>query len=52
MLYRGCKIGIFFKTKLWVERWFEDFLKNIDYTCVLRVKGGIVPYSIELKDGT
>ncbi len=53
MLYRGCKIGVFFKTKLWAEKWFDDFLKTIDDRCVLRcVKGGIVPYFIELKDGT
>ena len=53
MLYRGFKIGVFFKTRAWAEKWFEDFLKKIDDKCVLRyVKGGIEPHFIELKDGT
>ncbi len=53
MLYNGLKIGVFFKTRVWAEKWFEDFLKKIDDRCVLRyVKRGIAPYFIELKDGT
>lgn len=53
MLYNGLKIGVFFKTRVWAEKWFEDFLKKIDDRCVLRyVKGGIEPHFIELKDGT
>lgn len=53
MLYNGLKIGVFFKTRVWAERWFEDFLKKIDDRCVLRyVKGGIAPCFIELIDGT
>lgn len=53
MLYRGCKIGVFFKTKSWVENWMKDFLDEIDKSCVLRfVRNDFTPFMIELKDGT
>lgn len=53
MLYRGCKIGVFFKTKLWAEQWMNDFLNTIDHSCILRfVRNGVHPFMIELKDGT
>lgn len=53
MLYRGCKIGVFFKTKSWAENWMKDFLDKIDQSCVLRfVRNGFAPFMIELKDGT
>ena len=53
MLYRGCKIGVFFKTKLWAEQWMNDFLNTIDHSCILRfVRNGVHPFMIELKDRT
>lgn len=53
MLYRGCKIGVFFKTKSWAEKWFNDFINTIDNACILRyVRNGTYPFFIELRDGT
>ena len=53
MKYRGLKIGVFFKNREWVEKWFKDFIDKIDNACILRiVKGGIHVYMIELRDGT
>ena len=53
MLYRGCKIGVFFKTKSWAEKWFNDFINTIDNACILRyVRNGMYPFFIELRDGT
>lgn len=53
MLYRGCKIGVFFKTKSWVEKWFNDFINTINNDCILRyVRNSAHPLFIELKDGT
>lgn len=53
MLYRGCKIGVFFKTKSWAEKWFNDFINTIDNACILRyVRNGVYPFFIELRDGT
>ena len=53
MLYNGLKIGVFFKTKTWVDQWFHDFLNSIDNAYVSRyVKNGLYPYMVELRDGT
>ena len=53
MMYRGFKIGVFYKRLSWVEKWMKDFLDNIDQSCVLRlVRNGFTPFMIELKDGT
>ena len=53
MMYRGFKIGVFYKRLSWVEKWMNDFLDNIDQSCVLRlVRNGFTPFMIELKDGT
>lgn len=53
MLYRGCKIGVFFKTKTWAEKWMNDFIDNVDHSCISRfVRNGIHPFMIDLKDGT
>ena len=53
MLYHGFTIGVFYKSKTWVEKWMDDFLNSIDQSCVLRfVKNGVHPFMIDLKDGT
>ena len=36
MLYRGLKIGVFYKDKSWAKKWFNDFINTIDNACILR----------------
>ena len=53
MLYKGLKIGVFYKDKSWVEKWFNDFINTVDNACILRyVRNGVHPFFIELRDGT
>ena len=53
MLYNGLKIGVFYKNKSWVEKWFNDFINTIDNSCILGyVRNGVHPLFIELRDGT
>lgn len=53
MLYRGNRIGIFYNDREWAEKWMNDFVDSIDNSCILRfVKRGLLPFMIELKDGT
>jgi len=53
MLYRGLKIGVFYKDKSWAKKWFNDFINTIDNACILRyVINGMYPFFIELRDGT
>lgn len=53
MLYKGLKIGVFYKDKSWAEKWFSDFINKVDNACILRyVRNGVYPFFIELRDGT
>lgn len=53
MLYKGFKIGVFYKHRAWAEKWFDNFIKSTDGACILRyVKNGLYPFFIELRDGT
>ena len=53
MLYKGLKIGVFYKDKSWVEKWFNDFINTVDNACILRYGRNDVHHCfIELRDGT
>lgn len=50
MRYRGFRVGVFYKSNMWVKKWFNDFLSTIDTTCISRYS--INDLEIILKDGT
>ena len=53
MLYKGLKIGVFYKNKSWAEKWFSDFINKVDNACILKyVRNCMHPFFIELRDGT
>ncbi|MDO4754805.1 MAG: hypothetical protein Q4A54_00530 [Parabacteroides sp.] len=53
MLYKGLKIGVFYKNKSWAEKWFSDFINKVDNVCILRyVRNRTHPFFIELRDRT
>lgn len=53
MLYKGLKIGVFYKDKSWAEKWFSDFINKVDNACILKyVRNCMHPFFIELRDGT
>lgn len=53
MLYDGMRIGVFYESSAWAEKWFEDFFKHIDRTCVFSyIVSYSHPFKIQLKDGT
>ena len=53
MLYKGLKIGVFYKDKSWAEKWFSDFINKVDNACILKyVRNCTHPFFIELRDGT
>lgn len=51
--YTGTRIGVFYKNAEWADKWFEDFINEIDKTCIsnyIRNRAG--RFIIKLRDGT
>ena len=53
MLYRGLRIGIYYQTISWIDKWLKLFLEEIDNDCIqISKKGSSERFKIILKDGT
>lgn len=54
MEYYGMRIGVFYKDRDWVDKWFSDFLQYYtDKSCIIKVvKNSYNPHAVYLKDGT
>ena len=53
MLYRGLRIGIYYQTISWLDKWLKLFLEEIDNDCIqISQKGNSERFKIILKDGT
>ena len=53
MLYIGFRIGIYYQTISWIDKWLKLFLEEIDNDCIqIRQNGNSERFKIILKDGT